>query len=607
MLLFESLKSYHPGISFFVGLLTFLAFWGIGLITYDFLKIKATNIFHACIAPIVGLLIYGSVVQFISMSMAASEKILVIFWGIYTCSGLLVLALQTKKFGKYVKFPKAKVDTGLISVMIFLAFPVFLNLLLSVAPSTKLDELTYHLLLPTRVVVDGGLNFYLHPWPSSVLAQMIYQISQAPLIAMALPEAANVISFLFSLNIAAALSYLFWQETENLRLSLLMGGLVQTGLYVSVWHVTSGPHAFGDFSLFAAMILLLFSSTLETIDKKNYLLLTSICFLGAAATKISLVPISLVCLLYLGFREVDNKRRIKSFFSNALYIMLPWIVFYCPALFWTWMKSGSPYGPILQGLFNYPLYDRGIEQIFITTRIMNQSGLKNFLFTSAISLVPAISLSPLIILMGRRIKFEKKLFFYVIVFIQAYFIIKYLPHDFRFFGGLIYVSFFMAVVELYYFFKSKMRVNMLRGVLALIIFVCPWIISQFYRGIPLVKVVFGIQNKKSYYRKYIAFYDDFVNIDRILPEDCVLLFPWHGPVAYSPRFPVVDHRDIPADKRAYLIIWEKKRVQDASGFAKRWEKAKLVYQNPQAIVSTTRQPHKQNRIDLVKVWELKKR
>ena len=69
----------------------------------------------------------------------------------------------------------------------------------AIVPSSKIDELYYHMLLPARIVADHGLRFYRLPIESAILPHMTYQIFAAPLHALGFPDAPNVVSWLLSL------------------------------------------------------------------------------------------------------------------------------------------------------------------------------------------------------------------------------------------------------------------------------------------------------------------------------------------------------------------------------------------------------------------------
>src|SRR5690242_1793743 len=50
-----------------------------------------------------------------------------------------------------------------------------LNLCVALAPSTKIDELYYHMLVPKRVISDDGLRAYREPFAAAIYPQMAFQ------------------------------------------------------------------------------------------------------------------------------------------------------------------------------------------------------------------------------------------------------------------------------------------------------------------------------------------------------------------------------------------------------------------------------------------------
>ena len=74
---------------------------------------------------------------------------------------------------------------------------------------------------------------------------------------------------------------------------------------------------------------------------------------------------------------------------------------------------------------------------------------------------------------------------------------------------------------------------------------------------PLITVSLGIQNKTSYYQKiYIAFYDDYVALNQLLPRDTELLAVGTRVNAfYSPRKIIYNTRNFDFDcKHLYLFL-----------------------------------------------------
>ena len=52
-----------------------------------------------------------------------------------------------------------------------------INLAVALAPSSKIDEIHYHMLVPKRIAADGTMNFYRLPIEAAIVPQMQYQIS----------------------------------------------------------------------------------------------------------------------------------------------------------------------------------------------------------------------------------------------------------------------------------------------------------------------------------------------------------------------------------------------------------------------------------------------
>src|SRR5207253_6660696 len=90
------------------------------------------------------------------------------------------------------------------------AAAVLMNALIALAPSTTIDELYYHMLMPSRIVADGALRFYREPFLSAIWPQMVYQISAAPTHAMGFPDSSNIVCWALSAT-------LFWFAWRIIR------------------------------------------------------------------------------------------------------------------------------------------------------------------------------------------------------------------------------------------------------------------------------------------------------------------------------------------------------------------------------------------------------
>ena len=228
---------------------------------------------------------------------------------------------------------------------------VVTNLLIALAPSTKIDELYYHMLVPSRIVSDGALRFYREPWEGAIWPQMLYQISAAPAHAMGYPDAANVVSW----GLGTTLLWFAWRvihaSAKPAIWSALWMGSLCVGIYPAVWSVTAGAHAMGDLAMATAIIAFCTRERLlVTLSPPAYAAMFSVLLLSASASKISLLPLSAV-LLCLGAWPLLRPSQPKIVRQVAIALAVPWIIFYCPIALWTWAQSGSPFGPVLADAF----------------------------------------------------------------------------------------------------------------------------------------------------------------------------------------------------------------------------------------------------------------
>src|ERR1700726_174672 len=124
------------------------------------------------------------------------------------------------------------------------------NLVVALAPSTKIDELYYHMLTPRRIVEDGALRFYLLPLEQAILPQMHFQMTLSIAHAAGAPDAGNVLSWAYSVVLGLFVAGFLMEATAGSRpvnsMAILCATLCTVGLYATVWHTTGGAHALGD-------------------------------------------------------------------------------------------------------------------------------------------------------------------------------------------------------------------------------------------------------------------------------------------------------------------------------------------------------------------------
>ena len=93
-----------------------------------------------------------------------------------------------------INYKKISLNKSNFIQVSFLSFLFAIRFSLSIIPSSKIDELNYHMLTPLRIVSDGALIYYQFPWPASIWPHMHYQILGAPYYAIGFPDSMNLLS-----------------------------------------------------------------------------------------------------------------------------------------------------------------------------------------------------------------------------------------------------------------------------------------------------------------------------------------------------------------------------------------------------------------------------
>jgi hypothetical protein len=289
---------YNPLLELLVGVSTFIGLWSVGRLALVAVRLRLPTPWGRVAAPLVGIQILSLIVQLLAMSSTATPLTLRLLWFAAVFVGAAdTLNIRREAVSWYRQLQRQSLLSSPFLAVILIAAVV--NLVIAIAPSSKIDELYYHMLVPSRIVQEGSLHFYLMPWQSAILPQMTFQIAAAPVHAIGYPDAMNVVSWALS----ALLLWFAWQLiNENACFphwtAIWVGSLI-VGLYTSVWHVTGGAHAFGDLAICAAVGLFCKrESLLKVITPLEFAAASSIFALSAATTKISLLPLSLALLFF---------------------------------------------------------------------------------------------------------------------------------------------------------------------------------------------------------------------------------------------------------------------------------------------------------------------
>ena len=411
---------------------------------------------------------------------------------------------------------------------------VAINLVIAVAPSTKIDELHYHMLIPKRVMEDHGLYLYRQPYEAAIFPQNAFQLGLTAAHAVGFPEAGNVVSWGLGVALVLLVAGVTADLTGSTTAGWMTGAISAVGLYPSVWHVTSGPHALGDLATVAASLLALLPDR-QAGEMKPTTRLTLVCLAAytAASTKISLLPLA-ASITLIGIHRAAAQLGWKKATAIALSV---WGVFYGPILLWTTLRCGSPFGLATATMFHSHYFGPDTIAQMIESKAGNQTGWLPLLTW----LVPSVSVGVVAafgIIAFSALKREPLFrILFALVCGQAILIAWLLPHAFRFLGGLQYA---VLILGAWVFWPSRLGTRLMARWGMILLGMCiPWLAVQVYYARPFIKVVSGIERRDLFLHQYAAFTEDFRALSGILPANAVLyVVNSRLPSYYAPR-PVI--------------------------------------------------------------------
>jgi hypothetical protein len=593
---FFAIEGYNPFLVLVTGVSTFIGLWAIGTIILDCIHIRFPSPWDHVTALLLGIQALSLAVQIVGMAEIASRPVLGTIWWILVVIGAVTLvargsmrrAIAVSAFDRWMVLSFAIV-VGAIGA----------DLLIAVAPSTKIDELSYHMLLPSRIVSDGALRFYREPFESAISPQMAFQISSAPAHAIGYPDAANVVSW----TISVTLLWFAWRVISANRKtagwSAVWVAALCVGLYPAIWHVTGGAHAMGDLAMAAALVAFCSRQTLlVSLPQPAYAAMLSMLLLATATSKISLLPLSMA-ILGLGVLPLlwrSNPQMCRNILSA---VTIPWLIFFCPIAVWTWVQSGSPFGPVLSGFFGSPLRPNSWAEDILSEAYHGpllpviQNVFPSYSPMIWLGAIGAIFLSNL----PRDVRAALGLF----AVLQCSLIYWLLPWDPRFLGG-----FHLGLLIIFAAFASSHLQDRFASpgyrVVFSVLLLLPWLGVQIYYAKQFFAVSLGLE-KRAFYERYIAFFKDYLQLNELLSKDTVILMvgDLRFSAAYAPRPVFLDPADLPEGKRIVLFEVPDSDLEISLGHYKR---GKVLYTDPKANIETYRTPAREPRIGRLEVRQL---
>jgi len=535
-------------LNLFVGVLSLISISGLGRLLIRPLRPLALH-WYTALAILAGFALSSVSVQCLAMAGSGRTGFRVVG------AGIVALGIGGHWIGRgrcsSLPLPQAAPSRTFALSLMCLVLAVLV--LISVAPSTKNDEVNYHMLTGRRVLEDHGLRVYQFPREQAILPQMGYQIGETIFHATNTPDAGNILSLGFGIVLWLLIYGVVTEETGRAEVGLLAAVTSAAGVYPAVWYVTAGPHALGDLATFTGVAALFFPGALaKTIDNSGNTMRSFACVLGAvcaASTKISLVPVG-VLITVAALLQVRGATRLKI---GALAAGL-WFFVMGPLVMWTYFHTGSPFGAAFAQFFGRTAYQPAVLQALEDARTGVRSqvhldgkvhadvlslgaSLRNALFR-AVQLLNGGSLA--LILCGavtccRQWKRLAGLLFLVVM--QVALIVRLLPLDYRFLGGLQYGLLAAGALGLSPLWCARVPFKWVAA--ASLLLLGPWLAVELYYARPFAAVALGATPREYFLERYVPFMADFRALDKILPRDANLYVPNNRmPAVYSPR-PVI--------------------------------------------------------------------
>ena len=491
---------------------------------------------------------------------------------------LLLWSISYLRFGATVGIGRSA-DRCFLAVIIA-AFAI--NLAIAVAPSTKIDEVYYHMLVPKRVIEDAGLHLYREPYEAAIFPQMGFQLGLSAAHANGFPEAGNVISWGLGVVLVLFVTGLTADLTKSATAGWMAGAISAVGLYASVWHVTSGPHALGDLATVTAFFLALLPDSV-TGEMKVQTRLFLVCFAAytAASTKISLLPLSAVVTL-IGVHRAAARTGWKKAGGIALGV---WVMFYGPIILWTTVQCGSPFGLATASMFHSHFFGPEVIADLADSAKTNQRGWMPLLewLAPSVSVGVVAAFGIVAFAAWKRERILQVLL--ALVCGQAIFIAWLLPHEFRFLGGLQYA---VLALGAWVVWTSRLGARLTAQWWLVLLTMClPWLAVQTYYAKPFFEVDLGMVSQGSFLDKYVAFSEDFRALNHILPANAVIyVMNSRIPSYYAPR-PVIFTME---DLRGRAPLFRFRVGPGAPPVENSISCTETVYENPRAVSVVYRTP-----------------
>ena len=537
--------SYSPLAVIGTGLLTYAGALGVGRLALRLAGVSLSSTWSVVVGVLLGVQVLSLSVQLLGMTSVASPGVLIALAILVWLPGLPEIgrAVRAIRGGRRAPVMDSSFARALL---VIIAVTLTVNLVIAAAPSTKADEIYYHMLVPSRIVHDGALRFYLLPWEGAWLPHMAFQIASAPLHALGVPDAFNVVSWALSVTMVCFCYRIAREAGQSVSWAAFWSAAIIVGLYGAVWHVTGGAHVMGELAIAALLVVILRPESLgPRLDERSYAITVGILATAAAMSKLSTLPIAAI-LFALGVAQRGGS--VRQLARRSATAALPVLVLGGPVFLWSWAQSGSPFGPYLSWWFPHSAYSAlPVRGLF--TDVSN-TGLLGVRLTETVSGHSPLLLAGMLgVFLASALDARRRLLAAALLLVQSAVIVGFLIWDPRYLAGLP-----VGLVMVFAVAPDARVLNWMRAPalkFASIVLLVPWLVLQLYYAQPFASVTLGVRSSEQFRERYVSYNADYRALDALLPRNAFLRADERISAVYAPRPPVWTVLDAPPGAPVY--------------------------------------------------------
>jgi hypothetical protein len=457
----------------------------------------------------------------------------------------------------YRKQLAAFITDNKFSFGLLLIFIIMMGLI-SLAPLSKADELTYHCNFVKRIVDQGGILFDYDMIVSfQPMAQQLWYVPVYGLEATEAPALLNLFTsfFIIFLSYSWLIKY---TGRKTALLTILATYLSLSG--ISGYPAPSDNVACWLWSLAALVVTYEFLYSKEPADNPNLrFFILGIIYATACLVKITNLPLVFFCIIAVLLKPSFDKTNYRQ----LIWFFIPFAVFYLPFLIRIYIWTGSPFFPAFASILGSPAFDLKAmsvylqrpslhwqDNIFDNLHYIYRMLRHSFLYNLSPLLIIVSPIATIFLLLKRK---------YLIgfVIITYYFVWFFSPASSRLLCGFSTFLVLTLFVQKWKLVENKYASGLIKiHALILVLFTAIYF-TQFGW------YVFGLDTKKEFLKTKVQTFQEIEWANRKLPKGSKILtttgqkYYFDFPVYSLEEYPLLmgeDARKIKSPEDAYLFV-----------------------------------------------------